>query len=104
MFKRDITIRLFIICVLCWVVIIGLYDNVSNESNANHLIAIYGIVTDDPVEVTANGIVVLVENGPDEWRILFSNSDQMPEINKAVIITVEQATDGILIAVSFCYP
>ena len=104
MLRRDLVIRLCVICILSWLVIIGLYDNASSASETNRLMAIYGVGITAYPDSIGNGIVMVVESGPKSWNILFDDPEQVPEIGRAVIITVKQVSDDLLVAISFDYP
>lgn len=101
MISSSIIARMIIACAFAWILIISACESRTEGSVPEELLALYGIVTD--ISESGGTATLTLANGADEWRIIFEDSDRLPDIGRAVIVLARDTHESTLLGASFNY-
>lgn len=102
MASAPVIVRLLVVCALSWVLIINACIPHTGEIGSEEWLAFYGIVTD--ISESGGGAILTLSSGADVRKILFNDSDRLPDIGRAVIVLARADPGGMLLGISYDYP
>lgn len=103
MISNFAMVRMFGMCIFAWILIISLCSS-SEIVDQDELIAIYGIVSEISGPAARDDFMITLINGAEKWNVFLTESEDMPELGREVIVLARAGPDNSLVAISYDYP